>query len=232
VVVAAVGAPQAPTAVVVNAGAPVEMPWAKLAPGLLWAWYGGQEAGNAIADVLLGAADPSGRLPTTFPLRLADVACHARADARVYPGRDGKVVYAEGVFSGYRHFDAHGIVPRFPFGHGLSYARFEYGPLAVEGDEVRIELRNTGERAGTEVVQLYVADLAASVPRPPQELAAFAKVTLVPGEAQTVTLRIEPRALSFWDAQKQAWHAEPGVFELRAGRSSRAIRSTARLVVT
>jgi len=230
--VAAVCSAQSRTAVVVNAGAPVEMPWAEQVPALLWAWYGGQEAGNAIADVLLDAADPSGRLPTTFPLRPADVACHARGNARVYPGRGGKVVYAEGVFSGYRHFDAHGIAPRFPFGHGLSYARFEYGPLALEGDEVRIEIRNTGERAGTEVVQLYVADLAASVPRPPQELAAFAKLTLAPGEVQTVTLRIEPRALSFWDARERRWRAEPGVFELRAGRSSRAIRSTARLVVT
>jgi beta-glucosidase len=207
------------------------MPWAEEVPGLLWAWYGGQEAGNAIADVLLGAADPSGRLPTTFPLRLEDVACHARNDARVYPGRDGKVVYAEGVLSGYRHFDAERIAPRFPFGHGLSYARFEYGPLAVEGDEVRIELRNTGERAGTEVVQLYVADLAASVPRPPQELAAFAKVTLAAGETQAVTLRLDPRALYFYDAKSRAWRAEPGVFELRAGRSSRAIRATARLVL-
>ena len=230
--VAAVCAAQPRTMVVLNAGAPVAMPWAEQVPGLLWAWYGGQEAGNAIADVLLGDADPSGRLPTTFPLRLADVACHARGDTRVYPGRDGKVVYAEGVFSGYRHFDAHGITPRFPFGHGLSYTRFEYGPLAFEGDEVRIEIRNAGERAGSEVVQLYVADLAASVPRPPQELVAFAKLTLAPGEAQTVGLRLEPRALCFYDAKSRAWRAEPGVFELRAGRSSRAIRSTARLVVT
>jgi beta-glucosidase len=205
------------------------MPWAEQVPGLLWAWYGGQEAGNAIADVLLGNADPSGRLPTTFPLRLADVACHARGDARVYPGQGGKVEYKEGVFSGYRHFDAQHIAPRFPFGHGLSYARFEYGPLAVDGEEVRIEIRNAGERTGSEVVQLYVADLAASVPRPPQELAAFAKLTLAPGEAQTVTLRLEPRALCFYDAKRRTWRTEPGVFELRAGRSSRAIRSTARL---
>jgi len=217
--------------VVVNAGAPVEMPWAELAPATLWVWYGGQEAGNAISDVLLGAADPSGRLPTSFPRRLEDVACHALRDARVYPGRGGKVVYAEGVFSGYRHFDAYGVAPLFPFGHGLSYARFEYGPLAVDGEEVRIEIRNAGEHAGSEVVQLYVADLAASVPRPPQELAAFAKLTLAPGEAQTVRLRIDRRALSFWDARQQAWRAEPGVFELRAGRSSRAIRSTARVVL-
>jgi beta-glucosidase len=225
--------------VVVNAGAPVEMPWADEAKAILWAWYGGQEIGNAVADVLLGAADPSGRLPTTFPRRLDDVACHALGDARVYPGRDGQVIYAEGVFSGYRHFDAHGIAPRFPFGHGLSYARFEYGPLALskarvgpgEAVEAGIEVRNTGDRTGTEVVQLYVADLEASVPHPPQQLAAFAKVALAPGEAETVVLRVEPRAFGFFDAKRNAWVVEPGVFELRAGRSSRAIRSTARLVL-
>jgi beta-glucosidase len=237
--VAAVAAAQPRTAVVVNAGAPVEMPWADAVPALLWAWYGGQEAGNAVADVLLGAADPAGRLPTTFPRRLEDVACHQLADPRVYPGRDGKVYYAEGVFSGYRHFDAHGIAPRFPFGHGLSYARFEYGPLTLasarlapgEPVEARIEVTNAGARAGVEVVQLYVADLAASVPRPPHELAAFTKVALAPGASETVVLRLEPRAFAFFDAERNAWVVEPGVFELRAGRSSRAIRSTARLVL-
>jgi beta-glucosidase len=237
--VAAVCAAQPRTAVVVNAGSPVEMPWADAAPALLWAWYGGQEAGNAVADVLLGRADPSGRLPTTFPRRLEDVACHAAGDARVYPGRDGKVLYAEGVFSGYRHFDAHRIAPRFPFGHGLSYARFAWGPLALssgriapgEALEARIEVRNVGERAGAEVVQLYVADLEASIPRPPQELAAFAKVSLAPGASETVVLRLEPRAFAFFDAEKNAWVVEPGVSELRAGRSSHAIRATARVVL-
>jgi beta-glucosidase len=237
--VAAVCAAQPRTAVVVNAGAPVEMPWADEAKAILWAWYGGQEVGNAVADVLLGAADPSGRLPTTFPRRLEDVACHALGDARVYPGRDGKVIYAEGVFSGYRHFDAQRIAPHFPFGHGLSYARFEYGPLTLskasvgpgEAVEARIEVRNTGDRAGAEVVQLYLADLEASVPRPPQQLAAFAKLALAPGAAETVVLRVEPRALGFFDAKRNAWVVEPGVFELRAGRSSRAIRATARLLL-
>jgi beta-glucosidase len=237
--VAAVCSAQPRTAVVVNAGAPLEMPWADEAKAVLWAWYGGQEVGNAVADVLLGAADPSGRLPTTFPRRLEDVACHALGDARVYPGRDGKVIYAEGVFSGYRHFDAHHIAPRFPFGHGLSYARFEYGPLTLargsvapgEAAEARVEVRNAGERAGSEVVQLYIAHLEGSVPRPPQQLAAFAKVALAPGEAEAVVLRVEPRAFAFFDAERNAWVVEPGVFELRVGRSSRAIRSTARVVL-
>jgi beta-glucosidase len=230
--VAAVCAAQPRTAVVVNAGAPVELPWAESAPAIVWAWYGGQEAGSAVADVLLGVADPGGRLPTTCPVRLADVACHALADERVYPGRDGKVVYAEGVSMGYRHFDAHGIAPRFPFGHGLSYACFEYGALAVAGDEVRLELRNAGARAGSEVVQLYVAPIAPGAPRPPQQLAAFAKVELVPGEVKTVALRLDARAFSVWDERRRAWRQEPGVYELRAGRSSRAIRATARLALS
>jgi beta-glucosidase len=227
--VAAVCAAQPRTAVVVNAGAPVEMPWAEAAPAIVWTWYGGQEAGRAVADVLLGVADPGGRLPTTFAVRLADVACHALADERVYPGRGGKVVYAEGVFMGYRHFDARRIAPRFPFGHGLSYTRFEYGALAVAGEEVRLELRNAGARAGSEVVQLYVAPIAAGGTRPPQQLAAFAKVELLPGEAKTVALRLDPRAFSCWDADQHAWRLAHGLYELRAGRSSRAIRSTARL---
>ena len=117
-------------------------------------------------------------------------------DARVYPGRDGKVAYAEGVFMGYRHFDAHRIAPRFPFGHGLSYARFEYGPLAVEGDEVRIELRNAGERAGSEVVQLYVAPTSRPACRARRSSSRRSRSsTLAPGEARTVALRLEPRAL-------------------------------------
>ncbi len=237
--VTAIAAAQPRTAVVVNAGAPVAMPWAERVPALLFAPYGGQEAGNAIADVLLGDADPGGRLPTSFPRRLEDVACHALRDPRVYPGQGGEVVYAEGVFTGYRHFDANGIAPAFPFGHGLSYGRFEYGALRVraaelapgEALELEIEVSNAGERPGQEVVQLYLADLEASLPRPPQELAAFAKVALAPGAATTLTLRVEPRAFAFFDAKQNAWVVEPGVFELRAGSSSRAIRSTARVVV-
>jgi beta-glucosidase len=213
--VAAVCAAQPKTAVVMNAGAPALMPWADAAPAIVWAWYGGQEAGTAVADVLLGASDPGGRLPTTLPARLDDVACHARRDAAVYPGRGGKVRYAEGVFLGYRHFDAHRIAPRFPFGHGLSYARFEYGPLALDGDAVRVAVRNAGERAGSEVVQLYAAPVGAGPAHPPQQLAAFAKLDLVPGESRVVTLRPDPRVFS----------AGPGLYELRAGRSSRAIRS-------
>jgi beta-glucosidase len=134
--VAAVLAAQPRTAVVVNAGAPVAMPWADAAPALLLSSYGGQEAGNAVADVLLGDADPSGRLPTSLPRQLADVACHALGDARVYPGEDGQVLYTEGVFMGYRHFDANGIEPAYPFGHGLSYGAFEYDALRLSAGEL------------------------------------------------------------------------------------------------
>jgi len=223
------------TIVVVNAGAPLEMPWADDVRAILWAWYGGQEAGRAIADVLLGDAEPAGRLPTTFPERLADVPCHAAGEPEVYPGKDGRVVYAEGIFSGYRHYDAHDVTPRYPFGHGLSYGRIRYLDLALEsaaiapGDDVvaRVGLRNEGERPGVTVVQAYVHDEEASVPRPPQELAAFAKVALAPGEQKTLTLRIPARGLAFWDTSAHAFRVEPGRFELRVGASSRDIRQRA-----
>jgi beta-glucosidase len=226
------------TVVVLNAAAPVAMEWAPAVPAILHAWYGGQEAGHAVADVLFGDADPGGRLPTTIPERLADHPAHT-GDPAVYPGRDGRVVYAEDLLLGYRHFDAKEIAPRFPFGHGLSYARFAYGPLALsaqrlragEALEVRIAVRNTGDVRGTEVVQLYVHDEQASLPRPPQELRAFAKVELAPGEERTVSLALGPRAFAFWHPGRRAWHVEPGAFELRAGRSSRDVRSRARVIV-
>ena len=190
--------------------------------------------GHRLADVLLGVADPGGRLPTTFPQRLADVACHALADERVYPGRDGKVVYAEGVFMGYRHFDAQRIAPRFPFGHGLSYARFEYGALAVEPwatSGTRLEMRNAGERAGTEVVQLYVAPVAAGVPS--SAAAARGLREGRPAAGRSADGHAPRRAARVLDAgtKRTRLAPAPGVYELRAGRSSRAIRSTARLVV-
>ncbi len=227
------------TVVVINAGAPLELPWADEARALVWAWYGGQEAGNAVADVLFGAADPGGRLPTTFPQRLGDVPCHAAEETRVYPGDGGKVHYTEGVLAGYRHYDAHGIPPRFAFGHGLSYARFEYGPLVFESNSVRpgetlvagVEVRNVSDVAGLEVVQAYLNDVDSRLPRPPQELRAFAKLALAPGEARRVRLTIEPRDLCFWDTAKRAWVAEPGAFELRVGRSSRDIRQRARFTL-
>jgi beta-glucosidase len=223
--VARVAAANPRTVVVVNAGAAVDMEWAPEVPAIVQLWYAGQEGANALADVLLGDVNPSGRLPTTFPVRLDDVPAMAS-----YPGGDGRVVYEEGVFVGYRGFDAHGITPRFPFGHGLSYTTFGYGELRLDGRSVEVDVANTGPVAGAEVVQLYVADIEASVPRPPQELAGFAKVRLDPGEKTSVRFELDDRAFSFWE-DGHRWRIEPGEFEVRVGPSSRDIRARARLTI-
>ena len=214
------------TVLVMNAGAPVRMDWLESVPAVLWCWYPGQEWGNALADVLFGDVNPSGRLPTTIPRRLEDTPAFLN-----YPGENGEVLYGEGVFVGYRYYDTVGCEPRLPFGHGLSYTRFAYGDAQVEpGDpaHVVLDLTNTGSRAGREVVQLYVHDVQSSVARPEQELAAFKCVALEPGETQSVRLPLTRRALSFYDPARSAWVAEPGEFELRVGASSRDIRSRAR----
>lgn len=219
------------TLVVVNTGSPVEMDWLPRAAAVLQLWYPGQECGNALADLLFGDAEPAGRLPTSFPRRAADA-----PSAADYPGEEGKVHYREGVFVGYRGYQARGVEPLFPFGHGLSYTRFEYGPLRLErariapGEtlEIGLRLRNVGERPGVETVQLYLHDVEASLPRPDQELRAFAKVALQVGESRELQLRVAPRDLCFWDAATRNWRAEPGEFEVRVGASSRDIRQRAR----
>lgn len=234
--VEAVAAANPNTVVVVNAGAPCEMPWASRVASILWVWYGGQEAGHAIADLLFGDASPSGRLPTTFPMRLEDNPAHTD-DPLTYPGEAGHVAYREGVFLGYRHYDRAGLAPRFPFGHGLGYTRFDYGALQLVTQSLRngqdlllsVELRNAGERTGQEVVQCYLRDLESSLPRPPQELAAFAKVSLDAGRTERVQLRIPARAFCFWHPAERRFLAEPGHFEVRVGASSRDIRCTAEL---
>jgi beta-glucosidase len=207
------------TVVVVNAGAPVTMDWADDVPALLQLWFPGQECGAALAQVLFGDVDASGRLPTTFARRLEDTPALAN-----YPGSDGQVHYAEGVFVGYRHYDRNHVEPRFCFGHGLSYTSFDYANLAVSGATVSVDVTNTGQRPGSEVVQVYVHDVSASVERPEQELAQFAKVHLAPGETRRVELALEDRAFSFWDVEQHDWRAEAGEFEIRVGSSSRDIR--------
>jgi len=202
-------------------------------PAVLQVWYPGQECGNAIVDVLLGAADPGGRLPQTWPLRVEDTV--AFGDARQYPGVDGYVAYGEGLSIGYRHHEAHGITPQFAFGHGLSYSTFVHDGLALNrytlqpGEKLTVTLTvcNTGTRAGSEIVQLYVHDEASTLIRPPQELKAFAKVTLQPGEAQTVSLTLGMRAFAAYDDVRSAWVAEAGRFEVRLGASSADIRQRA-----
>jgi beta-glucosidase len=216
------------TAIVLNAASPIEMDWAERAAAVMQVWFPGEELGAALADVLFGDVSPSGRLPTTIPFRLEDA-----PSASYYPGRDGKVEYGEGLLMGYRGHDARGPEPRYPFGFGLSYTTFEYGEPRVstrefhDGDgplvEITVPVTNRGARAAAEVVQCYVADVDATVERPPQELKAFAKLALEAGETGEARLALDRRAFAFWSTPASDWIVEPGPFELRIGSSSRDI---------
>jgi beta-glucosidase len=195
-------------------------------PALLLAGYAGEALGEALADVLSGDADPGGRLPTTLPLRFADHPAFHN-----YPGESGRVLYGEGVFVGYRHYDSAGVAPRFAFGHGLSYARCELTALRVNGLDVEVDVVNASPRAGSEVVQLYLHAPAAKLRRPEQELVAFEKLRLAPGERKTLRFALAPRALELYDPEKGAWVREPGEYELRVGRSSRDLPLRARFTL-
>jgi len=233
----AVAAANPRTVVVLNTGSPIDAGFLDAAPAALQLWFAGQEAGHALAAVLFGDEDPGGRLPTTWPGRLEDTPAFAS-----YPGERGHVLYGEGIFAGYRHYDLRRVEPRFPFGHGLSYARFAFGEPAVEVEEqpgeagriavrVRLDVRNVGARPGREVVQLYVKGPESALARAPQELRAFAKVALAPGETRRVELALATAAFAAWDPARRAWLAEAGRYELRLGRSSRDVfaRATVRL---
>lgn len=210
------------TVVVLINGSPVTMDgWIERVPAVLEAWYGGQEAGHAIASVLFGDINPSGKLPLTFPKKLSDSPAHA--SERTFPGGN-EVYYDEGIFVGYRHFDARGIEPLFPFGHGLSYTKFAYENLEVDEGKVSVDITNAGQRTGAEVVQLYIHDVDASVERPPKELKGFKKVCLGPGEKETLSFSLGKLDLSFWDEKVGRWTAEKGEFEALVGSSSRDVR--------
>ncbi|MGE5557148.1 MAG: glycoside hydrolase family 3 C-terminal domain-containing protein [Bacillota bacterium] len=216
------------TIVVLNCGAPVAMPWLRDVPGLIYGYYPGQEGGNALADVLLGSVNPSGKLPVTFPKRLEDTPAFIN-----YPGAR-EVRYGEGIFVGYRYYDQKDVEPLFPFGFGLSYTTFEYSdvkaPAVVKtGEPVRVSVtvKNTGNAEGREVVQLYVHDRQSSLIRPPKELKGFTKVRLKPGESKPVEFVLDQRAFSFYDPHKKSWLVEPGEFEIMFGGSSRDIKAKA-----
>jgi beta-glucosidase len=220
------------TVVVLNAGSPVEMPWADRTPAILEAYYPGQEGGNAVAHILLGQVNPSGKLTVTFPRRLADTPAYLN-----YPGQR-IVLYGEGIFVGYRYYDQKDVAPLFPFGHGLSYTQFRYSDLHVtqtQGTaraEVSLKVTNVGQRAGKEVIQLYVGDSASSLPRPPKELKGFAKVALEAGASTHVTFQLDQRAFAFYDPIRSDWVVEPGEFMLWVGSSSRDIRAAAHMTVS
>lgn len=229
-----------PNVVVVNiSGNAVAMPWVDEVPAIVQAWYLGSEAGNAIASVLMGDANPSGKLPMTFGGELTDYGAHALGE---YPGnkedlinkRDTvDVTYNEGLFVGYRWFDKEKIEPLFPFGHGLSYTTFEYGKASANAKEISgdgnitisVSVKNVGDRDGSEIVQLYISDSKSSLPRPVKELKAFEKVNLKKGEEKTVEFTIDKSALSFFDDKKHEWVAESGDFEGLIGSSSSDIKS-------
>ncbi|UWN67806.1 glycoside hydrolase family 3 C-terminal domain-containing protein [Alistipes shahii] len=217
-------------AVVIVSGNAVAMPWIDRVPAVLEAWFSGSEAGNALADVVFGAVNPSGKLPFTFPVRLEDNGAHALGE---YPGAD-KVKYNESIFVGYRWHDKEQLKPLFAFGHGLSYTAFAVGnvkadrtTLAPNGSiRISADVTNTGDRAGAEVVQLYIGDEQSSLPRPVKELKGFQKVSLNPGQTRTVTFEITPGMLHYYDDAKGAWVAEPGAFTAYVGAASDDIRGT------
>ncbi len=224
--------------IVVNiSGNAIAMPWVKEVPAIVQAWYLGSEAGSAIASVLTGDVNPSGKLPFTFPASLQDVGAHKLGEYPGTPRSDGSPIvdqkYNEGIFVGYRWADKEKTKPLFSFGHGLSYTTFAYGKAVADKkvmgqDEtltITLPVTNTGSREGSEVIQLYISDLQSSLPRPVKELKGFSKVKLAPGETREVTFTIGKEALSFFDDTRHEWVTEPGKFEALVGASSTDIRN-------
>lgn len=222
------------TVVCVIAGSPIAMDeWIEDVEAVLMCWYGGMEAGHAIANVLFGDVNPSGKLPLTFPKNLSDSPAHSTGDSRNFPGdEEKKVFYDEGIFVGYRWFDEKNIEPLFPFGFGKSYTSFEFGEvhlsksnLSNSEDTLSIEvgITNTGDLEGAEVVQVYAHDFQSSVERPPRELVGFEKVNLRPGESKSIPVLVKAEDLAFYDVTKHDWTVEPGDFKFLIGNSSRDI---------
>ena len=232
VLIRAVSAVNKKTIVILNTGTPVTMTnWLGQVPALVEAWFPGQEGGSAIAAILFGKVNPSGKLPDTFAA--------SRADYPDAPNlvKKNQVNYAEGIYVGYRHFDQAGIQPVFPFGYGLSYTTFKYSQLKLSTSRLsndgtvtaNLKVTNTGKRAGEEVVQLYVHAAKSQIDRPVRELKGFAKVALNPGETKTVSLQLTPRDLAYFDVAGHQWKADAGDYEVEIGASSRDIRLTAPL---
>ncbi|WP_433468497.1 beta-glucosidase family protein [Spirillospora sp. CA-128828] len=217
------------TIVVLNTGGPVLTPWAGQVKGIVEAWYPGQEAGTALARVLYGDVDPGGRLPVTFPVNENDAP--TSGNPAQYPGLNKNTTFSEGVMVGYRHYDANGIAPRFPFGHGLSYTTFAYSGLVATSKAVQVTVTNTGQRTGIAVPQLYIGmpSPGAEVPQPPKQLKGYAKVTLGPGQSAMVTFPLTPRSFSYWNQAAKAWKVADGCYKVMVGASSRQISRSAAL---
>ncbi|MFP7298950.1 glycoside hydrolase family 3 C-terminal domain-containing protein [Neobacillus niacini] len=212
--------------VVLSNGAPIEMPWIGKVKAILEGYLGGQALGGAIADLLFGEANPSGKLAETFPKVLSDNPSYLN-----FPGEGDRVEYKEGIFVGYRYYDKKNIQPLFPFGFGLSYTNFEYSNLTVGKKNIKdtetvlvtVTVKNTGAVAGKETVQLYVQDAASSMIRPDKELKGFEKVELQPGEEKTVTFTLDKRSFAYYNVELKDWHVESGDFAILVGKSSRDI---------
>ncbi|EJQ13588.1 hypothetical protein IE3_02487 [Bacillus cereus BAG3X2-1] len=212
--------------VVLSNGAPIEMPWIGKVKGILEGYLGGQALGGAIADLLFGDANPSGKLAETFPKVLSDNPSYLN-----FPGEGDKVEYKEGVFVGYRYYDKKNIEPLFPFGFGLSYTNFEYSNLSVNKKEIKdtetvsvtVNVKNIGSTVGKEIVQLYIKDVESTVIRPEKELKGFEKLELQPGEEKTVNFTLNKRSFAYYNVELKDWHAETGEFEILVGKSSREI---------
>lgn len=224
----AVAAANPRTVVVVNSGSPVELPWRDEVAAVLLSWFPGQEAGHALADVLLGAHEPGGRLPTTWPVALADVPVSATTPT------DGELPYTEGVFIGYRAWEKSGATPAYAFGHGLGYTTWEYDTVVAAPDSVTVRVRNTGPRPGGDTVQIYLAPepVAGAPERPARWLAGFARVTAAPGESVEVTIPVERRAYEIWDEAANAWATVPGVYAVQAARSLADVRATTTIEIS
>jgi beta-glucosidase len=234
--ISAVAAANPKTIVVLNTGSAVTMPWVDSVKGVLEAWYPGQEDGNAIASVLFGDTNPSGKLPVTFPKSLNDVPASTPAQ---WPGVGGKVQYSEDLLVGYRWYDTKHIVPLFPFGYGLSYTDFAFSHLVVAPNRltpsghvtVGASVTNTGERAGAEVVQVYVGD-PASTGEPARQLKGFRKIELAPGQTSRVTFQLDARAFSSWDTTAHTWKLNSGTYHVMIGDSSANLPVSGSLVIT
>jgi len=228
--ISAVAAANPHTVVILKTGGPVLMPWIEQVPAVLEAWYPGEEDGNVVADLLFGDANPSGKLPVTFPKAEGDTPAHT---PQQYPGVNGTAVYSEALQVGYRWYDAQKIAPLFPFGYGLSYTSFALSkPILVitKGGSnsfygLMVDVKNTGPRAGADVVQVYIAAPAAAS-EPPKQLKGFAKVNLQPGETKQIIVTLDPRAFSIWDTASKQWTTVPGQYDVMVGDSSRDLPFT------
>jgi beta-glucosidase len=227
--ISSIGDVQQNTVVVLTNGSAVAMPWIGQVDGVLESWLVGQAGAGAVADVLFGRVNPSGKLSETFPRELDDTPAYLN-----FPGEQGEVLYGERMFVGYRYFDARNIEPLFPFGYGLSYTDFEYSNMEISDQTitdrdhptVTVDITNTGDVKGKEVVQLYVSDQKSRLQRPEKELKAFAKVELQPGETRSVTMTLDGRDFSFFDSKRDMWIAQSGKFDIKVGSSSRDIHLT------